>query len=104
MQPWPSDEEARKILQTFEKIAVFGLSARPEKPGHFVPKYLKEQGYRIIPVNPTARGTILGETAYPNLRAIPEKVDIVQIFRPSQEIPPIAEDAIAIGAKAIWMQ
>jgi uncharacterized protein len=99
-----SDEEARELLKIYKKIAVVGLSAHPEKPSHFVPKYLKEQGYHIIPVNPTATGMILGETVYPGLKAIPDKIDIVQIFRPSNAIPPIIQDAIAIGAKVIWMQ
>jgi predicted CoA-binding protein len=99
-----SDEEAQKIMKAYKTIAVVGLSAHPEKPSHFVPKYLKEHGYRIIPVNPTAQGEILGETVYPNLKAIPHKVEVVEIFRPPKDVPPIVEDAIAIGAKVVWMQ
>lgn len=99
-----SDEEARKILKTYKTIAVVGLSSNPEKPSHFVPKYLKDQGYTIIPVNPTAKGEILGQKVYAHLREIPRKVEIVEIFRPPQDVPPIVKEAIAIGAKVIWMQ
>lgn len=93
----------RNILATSKTIAVVGLSSNPEHPGQSVPAYLQEQGYRIIPVNPNLSHA-LGEKAYTNLRDIPEPVDVVQIFRPSETVPPIVEDAIAIGAKAIWMQ
>jgi predicted CoA-binding protein len=100
-----SSEEIRKILKENRTVAVVGLSTHPDKPGHFVPKYLQQQGYRIIPVNPTAKGqTILGETVYGSLREIPAKVDIVDIFRPPKDVPPIVEEAVAIGAKAVWMQ
>jgi predicted CoA-binding protein len=98
------DDEAAKILKNIKTIAVVGLSTNPEKPGHFVPKYLKEHGYRIIPVNPAAKGPILGETVYPDLKSIPVKVDAVEIFRPPKDVPPIVEDAIAIGAGVVWMQ
>lgn len=99
-----SDEEARKILKTYKTIAVVGFSSNPDKPSHFVPKYLKDQGYSIIPVNPTAKGEILGQKVYAHLREIPQKVEMVEIFRPPQDVPPIVEAAIAIGAKVIWMQ
>lgn len=99
-----TDEAARRLLMRATTIAVVGLSANPEKPAHVVPKYLQEQGYAIIPVNPTAKGTILGRTVYPTLRAVPGPVDIVDVFRPAADVPAIVEDAIAIGAKAIWMQ
>jgi predicted CoA-binding protein len=99
-----SDAEAGRLLRGAKTIAVVGLSANPEKPSHFVPKYLQEQGYTIIPVNPTAKGQILGTTVYPSLRAVPGPIDIVDVFRPAADVPPIVEDAIAIGAKAIWMQ
>jgi hypothetical protein len=98
------DEEARQVMTRYRTIAVVGLSAHAEKPGHFVPKYLKEQGYTIIPVNPAAKGDILGEKVYASLRDIPRKVEIVEIFRPPQEVPGIVEDAIAIGARVVWMQ
>lgn len=99
-----SDEEARKVMERYKTIAVVGLSSNPEKPSHFVPKYLKEHGYTVIPVNPTAKGEILGQKVYAGLKEIPQKVEVVDIFRPSKDIPPIVEDAIAIGAKVIWMQ
>ena len=98
------DEEARQLMDQYRVIAVVGLSANPEKPGQSVPRYLKEQGYTIIPVNPTAKGEILGEKVFAGLREIPKPVEIVEIFRPPKDVPPIVEDAIAIGAKAIWMQ
>jgi predicted CoA-binding protein len=80
-----------------------GLSPRKERPSFAVASYLKEQGYRIIPVNPTAI-EILGERSYPDLASIPERVDVVNIFRRSGEVPPIVEEAIKIGAKSVWMQ
>ena len=99
-----SDDEARELMRRYKTVAVVGLSRDPNKPGHFVAKYLKEHGYRIIPVNPTAEGELLGEKVYGSLREIPEPVEIVEIFRKSEEVPAIVEDAIAIGAKAVWMQ
>ena len=99
-----SDAEARELMRRHKTVAVVGLSRDPNKPGHFVAKYLKEHGYRIIPVNPTAEGELLGEKVYGSLREIPEPVEIVEIFRKSEEVPAIVEDAIAIGAKAVWMQ
>jgi predicted CoA-binding protein len=99
-----SDAEARRLMGRGTTIAVVGCSTNPEKPAHFVPKYLQEHGYTIIPVNPTAKGEILGKTVYPSLRAVPVPVDIVDIFRPAADVPPIVDDAIAIKAKAIWMQ
>ncbi len=93
-------------------IAVIGLSRNPSKDSHSVAKYLQTHGYRVIPVNPYA-DEILGETCYPNLRAIPETlqktIDLVDVFRPSEEVPMIVEDVIALKQKndkpkAIWMQ
>ncbi len=80
-----------------------GLSANPERPSNVVAKYLKEKGYRVIPVNPGEK-SILGETSYPDLSSIPDKIDVVDIFRKSEDVPPIVRDAIKIGAKAVWMQ
>jgi predicted CoA-binding protein len=99
-----SDEEARGIMNRYKTIAVVGFSTNPEKPSHYVPRYLKEQGYTVIPVNPTAKGEILGQKVYSGLKEIPQKVEIVDIFRPSKDVPPIVEEAIAIGAKVVWMQ
>jgi hypothetical protein len=92
-----------KILKTYRKVAVVGLSPKPDRPSHRVASYLKGQGYRIIPVNTYAK-EILGETCYPHLSSIPEPVDVVDIFRRPEAVLPIVEDAIKIGAKAVWMQ
>lgn len=92
-----------EILNSSRVVAVVGLSPNPDRPSHGVASYLKKQGYRIIPVNPQAR-EILGEVCYPDLASIPEPVDVVDIFRRSEEVPAIVEEAIKIGAKAIWMQ
>ena len=92
-----------KILKTYRKVAVVGLSPKPDRPSHRVASYLKGQGYRIIPVNTYAK-EILGETCYTSLSSIPEPVDVVDIFRRPEAVLPIVEDAIKIGAKAVWMQ
>ena len=97
-------QKGKEIMSRYKTIAVVGFSRNPEKAGHFVPRYLKEHGYKIFGVNPSAKGEILGEKVYASLREIPEKVEIVQIFRPSEDVPPIVDEAIAIGAKVIWMQ
>ena len=91
------------ILNFSETIAVVGLSPKTNRPSHEVAEYLKQQGYKIIPVNPRAT-EILGEKSYPDLISIPLKVDLVDIFRRSEDIPPIVDEAIKIGAKAVWMQ
>jgi predicted CoA-binding protein len=93
----------RRILKENHTIAVVGLSADWFRPSYFAAKYMQQHGYRIVPVNPHYQ-EILGERCYPSLRDIPGKVDIVDCFRKSQEIPAIAEEAIAIGAKVLWMQ
>jgi len=92
-----------EILNSSRVVAVVGLSPRPDHPSYGVASYLKEQGYRIIPVNPTAK-EILGEVCYPDLSSIPEAIDVVDIFRRSEEVPTIVEEAIRIGTKAVWMQ
>ena len=92
------------ILRKYRRIAVVGMSKDPNKDAHTVPAYMRSQGYRIIPVNPTAT-EILGEKAYPNLSAVPEPYEIVNIFRPSDQVEPIVDEAIRAGkAKVIWMQ
>ena len=96
-------DKIRRILRTARTLAIVGLSAQWHRPSYFAAKYLQEHGYRVIPVNPGYE-EILGEKCYPTLRDIPEKVDIVDCFRKSAEIPAIADDAIAIGAKVLWMQ
>ncbi len=93
----------RKILEETKTIAVVGLSPDPAKPSHQVAAYLKSQGYCIIPVNPKAT-EILEEKCYPNLASLPQSVDVVEIFRRSEDVLPIVEEAIRLGAKVIWMQ
>jgi len=93
----------RRILRENKSIAVVGLSANWWRPSYFAAKYMQEHGYRVIPVNP-AYQEVLGEKCYPSLKDIPEKVDIVDCFRKSEEIGPIADEAIVIGAKVLWMQ
>ncbi len=93
----------RRILNDSRTIAVVGLSPKPHRPSHQVARYLMEAGYIIIPVNP-GQDRILGLPCFPNLRAIPGTVDLVDIFRRQEKVMPIVEDAIAIGAKYIWMQ
>ncbi len=95
--------DIRRILKTNKTIAVVGLSANWWRPSFFAAKYMQEHGYRIIPVNP-AYTDVLGEKCYPTLSAIPEKVDMVDCFRKAAEIGPLAEEAVAIGAKCLWMQ
>jgi predicted CoA-binding protein len=93
----------RRILRNARTLAVVGLSANWYRPSYFAAKYMQEHGYRVIPVNP-AYDNVLGEKCYASLRDIPEPVDLVDCFRKSAEIPALAEDAIAIGAKVLWMQ
>ena len=93
----------RRILRDTKTIAVVGLSANWWRPSFFAAKYLQQRGYRIVPVNPQYP-EILGEKSYAKLRDIPFKVDVVDCFRKSEEIPALAEDAIAIGAKVLWLQ
>lgn len=96
-------EDIEKILKESRTIAVVGLSPRPERASHSVARYLQAQGYRIIPVNPTVE-EVLGERSYPDLASIPETVDVVDIFRRSEHVPPIVEAAITVGARTVWMQ
>lgn len=84
-------------------IAVVGCSPKPERAGHFVAAFLKERGYRVVPVNP-GHGTLLGETCYPSLSAIPFPVDVVDVFRNPDFVFPVIEEAITIKAKALWLQ
>ena len=97
------DATIEKILDETKTIAVVGFSSRQSRAGYYVPAYLQGQGYRIIPVNPYLRED-LGEPAYPNLLQVPDKVDLVLIFRLPENVPPAVEEAVAIGAKAVWMQ
>jgi predicted CoA-binding protein len=100
-----SDAYIRGILEDTKVIAMVGASANWKRPSYFAMKYLQKKGYRVIPVNPGhAGGEILGETVYADLESIPEKVDMVDCFRASEAIPPIAESAVKIGAEVLWMQ
>lgn len=98
----------RRILKSHKVIAVVGLSADWFRPSYFAAKYMQQHGYRIIPVNPRyssqADNTILGQRCYASLRDIPEAVDMVDVFRRSEDVLPIAQEAIAIGAKVLWQQ
>lgn len=98
-----NDRTMKDILLSAKTIASVGLSSNTEKESYWIVSYLKDQGYHIIPVNPTAT-EILGEKAYPDLASIPEKIDVVQVFRRSEDVPPVVDDAIKVGAKVVWMQ
>ncbi len=95
--------ELRRILKGSRTIAVVGLSADWYRPSYFAAKYMQEHGFRVIPVNPKYT-EVLGERCYPDLKSIPEPVDIVDVFRKSEDCAPIARDAVAIGAKTLWLQ
>src|SRR5437763_41036 len=100
-----SDQQIRRILETVRTIAMVGASSNWNRPSYFVMKYLQGKGYRVIPVNPGIAGQeLLGETVYASLRDIPDQVDMVDVFRPAKEAVGIVQDAIAIGAPAVWMQ
>jgi predicted CoA-binding protein len=107
-----TDDALRQILRDCRKLAVIGLSPRADRPSYEVAHYMQERGYRIVPVNPAAAGTqILGEHVYASVRqadaavrAAGGRVDLVDVFRRSEDVPPIADDAIAIGARVLWLQ
>jgi uncharacterized protein len=99
-----SDVEIKDLLQRARTIAVVGLSDRPERDSHSVAGFLLRQGYRVLPVNPNLRGPVLGQRPYASLRDIAEQVDIVNVFRRSEYVAGVVEDAIAIGAGTIWTQ
>ena len=97
--------EIKHILSKYKTIAMIGVSKDPSKPSTIVMKYMQKYGYKIIPVNPRAKGEkILGEEVFEKITDIKEPVDIVDVFRPSKEVFPIAEDTIKIGAKVLWLQ
>jgi len=97
------DQMMKEILLSAKTIASVGLSSSDEKESYWIVLYLKEQGYRIIPVNPKAT-EIFGEKVYPDLSAIPNPVDVVQVFRKPEDVPAVVDEAIKIGAKVVWMQ
>jgi predicted CoA-binding protein len=98
-----SDDEIRKFY-TLKNIAVVGMSKNEDKAAHYVPKYLIDHGYNVIPVNPTA-AEILGRKSYPKVSSIQDRIDIVDVFRPSEDVPGVVEDMLKkVGIKVIWMQ
>jgi uncharacterized protein len=101
----PEDRELGALLGDVHTVAVVGLSSKPNRPSHQVARYLQEHGYRIVPVNPNETEA-LGETAFASLRDIPEdvRIDVVDVFRRAEETPAIAREAVAIGARVLWLQ
>ena len=99
----PANEGVKDILRNSRTVAIVGISHKEHRDSYRVAKYLKDHGYKIIPVNPKYR-EVIGETCYPDLKSIPEHVDVVDIFRNVEAIPGIVDEAIEIGAGAVWMQ
>lgn len=99
----PSDAEIRTLLATATTIAVVGASSNPDKTSHGIMQKLQQVGYKVIPVNPRET-EVLGERSYPSLLDVPERIDIVDVFRRAEETPQIADEAVTIGAKALWLQ
>ena len=97
------EDRIGKILAGSRTVAVVGISDKPDRPSHVVAKYLQDRGFKVIPVNPTIE-EVLGEKSYRSLSEIPGKVDLVDVFRKSGEVPPIALEAVRIGARFFWMQ
>jgi predicted CoA-binding protein len=97
------ERRIEEILSGSKTVAVVGISDKPDRPSHVVARYLRERGYRVIPVNPFLT-EVLGEKAFKSLAEIPGRVDLVDVFRKSAEVPPIAEEAVRIGARFFWMQ
>ena len=100
----PTGEEIKGLLEGSRNIAVVGLSDNPYRTSHAIARFLQDAGYRIFPVNPNLRGPVLGEVPYATVGEIPERVDIVDVFRRSELTPPVARDAATAGAKALWLQ
>lgn len=99
----PSDQELRQILSNASTIAVVGASSKPDRSSHGIMRRLQQVGYRVVPVNPNER-EVLGERAYPSLKDVPVRIDIVDVFRRPEFTPAIADDAVAVGAKVLWLQ
>jgi predicted CoA-binding protein len=100
----PSEAEIKRLLEEACNVAVVGLSDSPYRTSHAIARALQNVGYRIFPVNPNLTGPVLGEEPYATLKEIPERIDIVDVFRRSEKVMPIAQDAAAAGAKTLWLQ
>lgn len=100
---WRDPATAGQVLRSFRRIAVVGISPRPERDSHEVARYLKAHGYEIVPVNPTV-DAVLGERCWPSLEQVPGPIDVVDVFRRSELAGEVVDSAIAVGAKAVWMQ
>lgn len=100
----PSQEEVRELLQAARNVAVVGLSEDHRRPSHGVARALQRFGYRIFPVNPSLTGPVLGEQPYASVEEVPEPIDIVDVFRRSEKVLPVAEAAVDAGARVLWMQ
>jgi uncharacterized protein len=100
----PGTDEIKDLLASSRTVAVVGLSDRPYRTSHSIARALKDFGFRIFPVNPNLRGPVLGEEPYASVEEVPEAVDIVDVFRNSEKVMPTARDAVAAGAKVLWMQ
>jgi len=100
----PNDAELRALLNGVRTVAVVGLSEKPHRTSHAVARALQGYGLRVIPVNPTLTGPVLGEEPYRTVEEVPEPVDLVDVFRRSELTPPVARDAVRAGAKALWLQ
>lgn len=100
----PSPEDLRALLQKARNIAVVGLSDKPHRTSHAIARAMQEFGYKIYPVNPTLEGPVLGEEPYSSVEEIKDQIDIVNVFRRSETVVPVAEDAVSSGAHVLWMQ
>ena len=100
----PDDTKVKHLLEESRNVAVVGLSEKPYRTSHAIARALQSFGYKIFPVNPNLQGPVLGEEPYATVEEIPERIDIVDVFRRSEKVPPVARDAVAAGAKVLWMQ
>lgn len=100
----PPDERVREILAGMQRVAVVGISEKPDRPSHGIARFLVGRGVRILGVNPVLKGPVLGAEVYPTLRDVPGPIDVVDVFRRSDAVPPVVDEAIAVGAKVVWLQ
>ena len=100
----PDNTEIKRLLEESRNVAVVGLSESPYRTSHAIASVMQNSGYRIFPVNPNLTGPVLGEEPHATVEEIPEPIDIVNVFRRSEKVMPVAEDAVAAGAKVLWMQ